>query len=81
MPATSIRTVLRVAALLALPACAERPSDTESQPPSDVGVEGDPAEIEGEEIGEESIDSARAVEPGPAELEVGEPQPLPGLHD
>jgi hypothetical protein len=62
-------------------ACTERPMDTEStEPPDDVGVAGDPTEIEGSEIGENVDDNARAVEPGPAELEVGEPQEYPGAH-
>jgi hypothetical protein len=73
--------ILLVAACLAPVACAERPRDAESVEPDDVGIEGDPAEIEGAEIGEETMDNAKAVEPGPAELEVNEPQELPGYPD
>lgn len=66
--------------LVGAAACTERPMGAEStEPPDDVGVEGDPTEIEGSEIGENVDDNARAVEPGPAELEVGEPQELPGM--
>jgi myo-inositol-hexaphosphate 3-phosphohydrolase len=39
----------------------------------DDDVEGTPTDIEDDEIGDDQADDAEAVEPGPAELEVGEP--------
>lgn len=68
---------LAAATLVGTIACTERPSDDDTEEPSDVGIDTDPTAIEGPEIGEEQIDNAKAVEPGPAELEVGTPQAEP----
>jgi hypothetical protein len=42
-----------------------------SEPMTDEDpIEGDPADIEGEELGEDQMDNAKVVDPGPAETEV-----------
>jgi hypothetical protein len=61
--------------MLAITACTPPPRPPEEpQPPEPIvhedPIAGDPAAIEREEIGEERLDSARIVEPGPAEAEV-----------
>jgi len=61
--------------LLALSACPPPPRPPEDpHPPEPVvredPIEGDPADIEGEELGEDHMDNAKLVEPGPAEAEV-----------
>lgn len=63
--------------LLALPACRQSSSNppeegaAPSDPATDVDpLEGEPADIEGDEIGEDQLDDAKVVEPGPAESEV-----------
>lgn len=61
--------------ILALAACMPPPRPPEDpHPPEPVvqedPIEGDPADIEGEELGEDHMDNAKVVEPGPAEAEV-----------
>lgn len=62
--------------LLATPACRQPPPNPpDPQPPEPIvqedPIEGDAADIEHpEEIGDEQMDSAKVVSPGPAETEV-----------
>jgi hypothetical protein len=63
--------------VLAVPACRQPPPipPEDPQPPEPVAQEdpipGDAADIENlEEIGDEHMDSAKVVDPGPAETEV-----------
>jgi hypothetical protein len=63
--------------LLATPACRQPPPDPpgDPHPPepvvADDPIEGNAADIENpEEIGDEQMDSAKIVSPGPAETEV-----------
>ena len=63
--------------VLLVPACRQPPPDPpgDPHPPepvvADDPIEGDPADIENlEEIGDEQMDSAKIVSPGPAETEV-----------
>lgn len=70
--------LVALAALLGTCACAEMSTRGEPEPPMGEDEDiGDPTEIEGIEIGPDRIDNAKAVEPGPAELEVGSPQAIP----
>lgn len=63
-----------------------QPSTTTTPPEPDASVpvtqedpiEGDPTDIEREEIGEDYVDSAKVVEPGPAEAEVRKRESLGG---
>jgi hypothetical protein len=72
-----LRTSLAVISCLALavPACRTPPPNPPedphpSEPVAQDPIEGDPTDIEGDEIGEDHTDSAKVVEPGPAETEV-----------
>lgn len=62
--------------VLALPGCRQEPPSAPedaypSEPMTDEDpIDGDPAAIEREEIGENYMDNAKVVEPGPAETEV-----------
>lgn len=88
MPRTPL--ALLTGLLLTAPAChhekspSNPPEETRTVEPTvqEDPIEGDPADIENpEEIGEEQMDSAKLVSPGPAEAEVqtghslDEPQP------
>jgi len=71
--------------LLAIPACRQPPPSPpdDPHPPEPVVQEdpiaGDPTDIEHpEEIGEEHMDRAKLVEPGPAETEVRRHDDSPG---
>ena len=62
-----------VCAFLLVAACADRPNPRQPEPPAPESSADDPRDIEDAEIGEEQTDDAQAVEPGPAEREVGMP--------
>lgn len=73
MPRPSLLVIPCLA--LASAACHRPPSTTPEEPvpvTQEDPLEGDPAAIEREEIGEDHVDSAKVVEPGPAEAEVQE---------
>ena len=63
--------------VLTLACCRPSPPNppTDPHPPEPVvqqdPIEGDPSDIEGEEIGEDHMDNAKIVEPGPADAAVG----------